>query len=128
MSRNILFINVKYVMSELPIGLSYQFYNKGVVRKSDEKQDNPDAQELIDVANKYLKKAEFYKQRLIDYLKAESSIGNIPEYLNAGNRYDTIIPENDGYTTSIWLGDSDCCDGKSFEEKYQGNINRSCGK
>lgn len=119
---------VYYVMSELPIGLSYQFYNKGVVRKTDEKQENPDAQQLIDVANKYLKKAEFYKQRLIDYLKQEASVGNFPEYMNPGSTYDTMIPENEGYTTSIWLGDDDCCIGKSFEERYQGNINRCCGK
>jgi hypothetical protein len=26
------------------------------------------------------------------------------------------------------LGDDDCCRGKSFEEKYQGNLNRCCGK
>ncbi len=32
---------VYYVMSELPMGLSYQFYNKGMVRKSGEGQENP---------------------------------------------------------------------------------------
>lgn len=119
---------VYYVMSELPIGLSYQFYNKGVVRKVDEKQENPDAQQLIDVANKYLKKAEFYKQRMIDFLKQEASIGNFVEYMNPGSTYDTMIPENESYTTTIWLGDNCHCKNKTFEEMYQGNINRCCGK
>ena len=38
------------------------------------------------------------------------------------------LTERQAYTTSIWLDDSDCCRGKSFEEKYQGNINRCCGE
>ncbi len=49
-----------------------------------------------------------------------------PEYNNPGSTYDTMVPERQAYTTSIWLDDSDCCRGKSFEEKYQGNINRCC--
>ena len=58
---------VYYVMSELPMGLSYQFYNKGLIRKSGEGQENPSAAEIIDVADRYRTRAEYYKQRLVKY-------------------------------------------------------------
>jgi hypothetical protein len=119
---------VYYVMSELPMGLSYQFYNKGLIRKSGEGQENPSAAELIDVADRYKVRAEFYKQRLVKYLLDRSGFGTFPEYNNPGTAYDTIIPERQAYTTSIWLGDDDNCKGMTFEEKYQGNINRCCGE
>ena len=67
----------------------------------------------------YKTRAEFYKQRMIKYLKEYSTL--YPEYLNPGSGIDAIHPENDAYTTSIWLGDFDCCAGKSFEELYQGD-------
>ena len=37
---------VYYVLSELPMGLSYQFYNKGLIRKSGDGQENPSASEI----------------------------------------------------------------------------------
>lgn len=119
---------VYYVMSELPMGLSYQFYNKGLIRKSGEGQENPSAADMIDVADRYKARAEFYKQRLVKYLMEKSGSNLFPEYNNPGSTYDTIIPDRESYTTSIWLGDDDCCKGKTFEEKYQGNINRCCGE
>lgn len=119
---------VYYVMSELPMGLSYQFYNKGMIRKSGEGQENPSAADMIDVADRYKARAEFYKQRLVKYLMEKSGFNLFPEYNNPGSTYDTIIPDREAYTTTIWLGDDDCCKGKTFEEKYQGNINRCCGE
>ncbi len=116
---------VYYVMSELPMGLSYQFYNKGLLRKSGENTENPSMQDMIDVANRYRSRAEFYKQRMIKYLKQNNVL--YPNYLNFGSGIDSIKPDNDGYTISMWLGDNGCCGDdakyrKSFEERYQGNI------
>ena len=116
---------VYYVMSELPMGLSYQFYNKGLLRKSGDNTENPSMQDMIDVANRYRARAEFYKQRMIKYLKQNNVL--YPNYLNFGSGIDSIKPDNDGYTVSMWLGDNGCCGDdtkyrKSFEERYQGNI------
>ena len=116
---------VYYVMSELPMGLSYQFYNKGLLRKSGENTENPSMQDMIDVANRYRSRAEFYKQRMIKYLKQNNVLYS--NYLNFGSGIDSIKPDNDGYTVSMWLGDNGCCGDdtkyrKSFEERYQGNI------
>lgn len=119
---------VYYVLAELPMGLSYQFYNKGLIRKSGDGQENPSSSEMIEVADRYRSRAEFYKQRLVKFLREKAVKGLLPLYLNPGNTIDTMIPEFQAYTTSIWLGDTDCCKGKSFEEKYQGNINRCCGE
>ncbi len=53
---------IYFVMSELPQGLSFQFYNKGLLRKTGENQESPSMQDMIDVANRYKARAEFYKQ------------------------------------------------------------------
>jgi hypothetical protein len=116
---------VNYVLSELPQGLSYQYYNKGLVKKSSEGTELPSMQELIDIANRYKARAEFYKQRLIKYLKQNSTL--FPLYLNYGAGFDAMKPENDGYTASIWLNDPYCCKGeKIFKNLYQGNNPPCC--
>jgi len=117
---------IYFVMSELPQGLSFQFYNKGLLRKSGENQENPSMQDMIDVANRYKARAEFYKQRLIKYLKQNNAL--YPNYLNFGSGIDSIKPDNEGYTVSMYLGDACCNDDydgknkKTFEERYQRNI------
>lgn len=118
---------IYFVMSELPQGLSFQFYNKGLLRKSGENQENPSMQDMIDVANRYKARAEFYKQRLIKYLKQNNAL--YPNYLNFGSGIDSIKPDNEGYTISMYLGDACCNDDdyegkrkRTFEERYQGNI------
>jgi len=118
---------VHYVLSELPMGLSYQFYNKGLLRKGGENTENPSMQDMIDVANRYKARAEFYKQRLIKYLKQNNAL--YPNYLNFGSGIDSIKPDNEGYTVSMYLGDACCNDDdyegkrkRTFEERYQGNI------
>jgi hypothetical protein len=117
---------IYFVMSELPQGLSYQFYNKGLIRKTGDNQESPSMQDMIDVANRYRARAEFYKQRLIKYLKQNNAL--YPNYLNFGSGIDSIKPDNEGYSVSMWLGDACCVDDydnknrKTFEERYQGNI------
>jgi len=119
---------IYFVMSELPQGLSFQFYNKGLLRKTGENQESPSMQDMIDVANRYKARAEFYKQRLIKYLKQNNAL--YPNYLNFGSGIDSIKPDNEGYTVSMYLGDACCSDDytddhkrrKTFEERYQGNI------
>lgn len=117
---------VHYVVSELPMGISFQFYNKGVVRKTGADQSDPSVQDLIDVANRYKVRAEFYKQRLIKYLRETASQSVFNEYLNPGNGIDTLIPETEAYTVSIYLGDDCGCAGRTFAEKYQGDKPNCC--
>jgi hypothetical protein len=112
---------VYFTLSELPVGLSYQFYNKGLVRKTSDNTDQPNMQDLIDVASRYRTRAEFYTQRLIKHLKQVSSTTNkFQEYVNYGTGVDIVKPERDAYQASIWLGDDYDCKPISFEERYQG--------
>jgi hypothetical protein len=112
---------VYYTLSELPVGLSYQFYNKGLVRKTSDNTDTPNMQDLIDVASRYRTRAEFYTQRLIKHLKQVSSTSDkFQEYVNYGSGVDIIKPDHDAYQASIWLGDEYGCKPMSFEERYQG--------
>ena len=121
---------VNFVLSELPQGLSFQYYNKGLLRKTGDNFESPSMQDMIDVANRYKGRAEFYKQRLIKYLKQQSSIGNFPLYLNWGAGIDVVRPEHDGYNSTIFLGDDTCCGGKTkykdFKAIYQGNNPPCC--
>jgi hypothetical protein len=119
---------VYYVLSELPVGISFQFYNKGLIRKNGTDQADPSVQDMIDVANRYKARAEFYKERLQRYLKEQSTQGNFNEYLNPGNGIDTIYPEREAYTTSIWLGDDMCCFEGKIDIDHGDRWRCSCGK
>jgi hypothetical protein len=117
---------VYYVLSELPVGLSFQFYNKGLVRKTSDNSDQPNMQDLIDVANRYRSRAEFYKQRMIKYLQEVSTSNLFPEYINPGTGVDTMYPERDGYQSSIFLGDENSLFGMSYPQhvlKSKGHCN-----
>ena len=118
---------VNFVLSELPQGMSFQFYNKGLLRKQGDNSEYPSMQDMIDIANRYRSRAEFYKQRLIKYLKQNNVL--YPLYLNFGSGIDAIKPEHDGYTSTIYLGDDYCCKGKkTFKEMYQGDNSNCCNE
>ena len=96
---------IYYVVSELPMTLSYQFWNKGVLKGTAQNSETIPQAELFDLQNKYKNFAEYYRQRLIKYLIEESGQGaKFPEYINPGSRADTIVPVRNGYNTGIWLG------------------------
>jgi hypothetical protein len=96
---------VYYTMAELPMPLTIQFYNKGLIRKTSENTDNPDMKDLIMIADRYRTRAEFYAQRLVEYLKANHTL--FAEYDSPGSTFDTILPENGGYEAPMYLGE-DC--------------------
>lgn len=118
---------VYYVLSELPTGLSYQFYNKGLVRKTSDNTDQPQMQDLLDISARYRKRAEFYAERTVKFLKQNAAQGKYNLYLNPGSGLDAIHPDNSAYSTTIYLGDCEGCgSGMSFEEKYQGQTGFCC--
>jgi hypothetical protein len=111
-----------YTLSELPTTISYQFWNKGVTRKIGQDSENPSMSELIDLSNKYKNRAEFYAQRLKQWIR-QNAATMFPEYLNPGNGIDTVTPEHRAFTMPIYLGpegyrrDDDCCDGFGFNNQ-----------
>jgi len=95
-----------YTLSELPVNISYQLWNKGVVRKQGQDTDLPSMSELVAISQNYLKKAEYYGNRMKLYI-----IQNAPqmftEYLNPGMTIDTVVPEMRTFTMPMYLGTFD---------------------
>lgn len=104
-----------YVLSELPVA-SFKFYNKGVLQKTSENTNAPSMSELMQLSQKYMDKAEFYRNRLVNYLKANDT--SFAEYYNYNTEDDDITPLGHGFATSIYLGDDDDqCDPASYLQK-----------
>lgn len=115
---------IYYTLANLPMTLSYQFWNKGVLRKQGVDTELPSADELISLMNQYKNWAEFYANRLRLYLK-QNAAAMFTEYLNPGNGIDDINPANKSFTLPVYLGD-DCECSSTLEEKYQGNKPNCC--
>lgn len=98
-----------YTLSALPTTISYQFWNKGVVRKYGEETELPSMSELIDLSNMYKNRGEFYANRLKVYLMQNASL-KFREYLNPGSGIDTVYPDRDSFTMPVYLGDEETDD------------------
>lgn len=106
-----------YVLSEMVISLGYKFTNKNVLRKTSENSETPSLSELLDIEQRYKNKAEWYAQRMTDYLI--EFIDDFPLYNNAGSGIDIIQPNGTSYSTGMYLGDSIEVDYKNYEKMYQ---------
>lgn len=107
-----------YTLMELPEGLSYQYTNKGVVRKTSDSSETVSMDDLIALSYKYKNRAEHYAKRLMNYLKDEATETKFPEYLNAGTGNSTIHPSGSTFTIPIPLDDDCGCRGGWDDYKY----------
>jgi hypothetical protein len=99
---------MNYTLAEMPLS-SFQFWNKGLLRKIGLDTEVPSMSDMIDIANRYRTRGEFYANRLRLYL-IQNAYLSFPEYLQPGTGIDTVNPANKGFSTSIYLGeDNDCC-------------------
>lgn len=94
---------INYTLAELPTSISFQFWNKGVMQKSGEDASPASMDELITIADKYKKRAEFYANRCRTFLMS-STQDIFPEYFLFGNTYEAINPERRAFTSPIFLG------------------------
>lgn len=102
---------VYYTMATLPMGLSYQFWNKGVMRKQGTDTELPSMTDLVSIADNYMDRAEWYGERLRRYLQATHTTTVLPEYGDPGSTTETIHPEHTAFTMPIYLGDGCGCRG-----------------
>jgi len=93
---------VWFTMSRLPMAMGFQLFSKGFLQKTAEESEAPSRADLELIASNYQKDGEFYKQRLINYLRENYSL--YQEYYNFTAGLDTIFPELKAYTCPIWLG------------------------
>jgi hypothetical protein len=99
---------IYYTLSELPETISFQFWNKGVLRKQGENTELPSMSELISLSRKYRDRAEWYAQRMRLWI-VQNAAAMFPEYLNPGSTIDTVTPEQRAFTMPVYLGDDDRC-------------------
>ena len=93
-----------YVMSELPEGLNYQFWNKGVSQKSVDNATQPTMSEMYSIVAKYKSRAEYYSRRARAYL-VQNGNAHFPEYFQFVAGVDVVYPDRNSYTSPIYLGD-----------------------
>jgi hypothetical protein len=91
-----------FTIAEMVVSTSYQFFSKGVLQKGAEESNNPSKGQLELLERKYMENGEFYKQRLIDYLRENAEL--FPQYLDYGSGFDDIAPQTKAYTSPIYLG------------------------
>lgn len=108
-----------YVLGELPMAMQYKFVNKGVLKRTSENTEQPTIAELNSISQYYKGYAEWYAERAINYLIANSV--TYPEYINPGSDVTTIYPTSNQYKVAINLGRGYYEDDRPYSERYQGN-------
>jgi len=98
------------------MALGYQVFSKGFLQKTSEESQAPSRSDLELLSSNYKSKGEFYKQRLINYLRENYSLYS--EYFNTGSGYDVIFPELKAYTSPIYLGRQNS---ENMNRSYSGN-------
>jgi len=94
--------------SYLVMSVSFQLWNKGVVRKQGEDTEVPSMAEIMDLANGYKNRAEYYNNRMKLFIQDQSArLQKYPEYRMPGSTVDTVTPEQRNFSSPIWLGGSD---------------------
>lgn len=105
-----------YVQAEMVMSLGFKFTNKNVLRKTSENSDVPSISELFDLEERTKNKAEWYAQRITNFLCEYNE--NYPLYDNPGNGVDIIHPNQTSYTAGMYLGDTKK-DYKNYSDMYQ---------
>jgi hypothetical protein len=105
-----------YVASEMVMSLGFKLTNKNVLKKTSENSDVPSISELFDVMEYYKNKAEWYAQRITNYLCENNT--DYPLYDNPGNGVDTIHPNTTSYSNGFYLGDTKK-EYKNYSDMYQ---------
>lgn len=90
-----------YVMSELPEGLNYQFWNKGVTTKTTDNSAALSMSDMYSIVSKFKKRGEHYANCCRLYIL--QNYAQIPEYYAPGG-IDKVVPDRAVYTCPIYLG------------------------
>ncbi len=95
---------VQWSLVESLAYIRYKIMNKTVGGQSSDNTTPIELEELKYLTAQLKNKAEFYTQRIVDYLCANSS--DYPEY-TSGNAIDDILPETNAYFGGMQLDDVD---------------------
>ena len=93
-----------WVLSESIFDVTYQLWNKGMIKKIGDSTEAPGTDELEGMRNRFRARAEWYGQRLKQYLIANSTASVLPEYYNGNTEIDSLSPEQRSFTLPVYLG------------------------
>lgn len=96
---------INYVLSELPDGLSNQFWNRGLSKKTGDDTQQLSMTEMYGVVSKYRNRAEHYAKRCRLYL-VQNGTALFPEYAQVLTGADAIAPDAVSFVSPIYLGSS----------------------
>ncbi len=80
--------------------MTFSFSNKGLVEQGSDNSTPIDTEKILRVTRQTKSSAEWYSQRLIDYLCANTDL--FPEYSQSLND-DDIAPKNSGYSSPFYI-------------------------
>jgi hypothetical protein len=106
---------LRWVMSELTTTLLYKYRNKNVGKQGSENSQTADFTDLRYLIEKWKDNAQWYEQRLIEYLCQE--VATFPKYTQAPN-YSDIVSKTDAYSCSIFLGNTEDEERRKEIRKY----------
>lgn len=92
---------INKVTAEIQIPLTYKLRNQGVVQSTSDNTYLPSLKDMQFVIQNYENKANFYGNRMSDYLRANRS--KYPEYCKIDSCAD-MRSDNGAYNTGIYLG------------------------
>lgn len=94
---------VWFILLELPDNITFQFRNKGVMKRNSENSTAADTFDLTRLSDKASNNAEWYAQRMILFLCQNHD--DYPLYDNPGTGIDIIFPKRNAYQTTMDLTD-----------------------
>tara|TARA_R110000803_G_scaffold2800_2_gene9682 strand:+ start:538 stop:1101 length:564 start_codon:yes stop_codon:yes gene_type:complete len=104
-----------WVQAEAPTAISYKFMNKGLHQQSSENSSNSSLDEITYISRRYKDKAEWYTERLVNFL-LEKSV-DYPSYANPNGGLNNIQPDTHSYSTGMYLRGTRRS--VSLEDKYE---------
>ena len=95
-----------YTLTESMLPMTFKMLNKSVASRNSDNANPVSIEEMTMIERRYRDKAEYYANRLRDYLLANTNI--YPLFLNSGSTSDTIFPQDIQFFGGIYLPDNDC--------------------
>ena len=109
---------VKFVQMELSTDLLYKYRDKGVMKKSSENSSAASYTDMRYLMDRWDNKAQFYKQRLVDYLCGNTA--TFPAYLQSPNSWD-VLPDTNAFTNPFYLS-TESWEEKKERQKLRGSL------
>lgn len=96
-----------YTLAEIIIQSTFQLTNRGLANKDGTNETSVSMSDAENVERRYNNKAEWYGQRLTDYLVANES--DYPLFNPTNTDCFDILPKRNNFTNSIYFADRDNC-------------------